>query len=189
MEGGQRTGASPSQCESKPAGRVGLRWRSSGDSGKGRGNGTFSRAAQLPWSSFSGLRGDPEESHADRMVGALLLLFTSLQEDCGSLRPTCAGEFCKLPMALSPVGNYTGHLTNKPAYQVTGAKKIAGLGWGNPILHGFLPSSLPPSDWTSRGWGSLSGPGTQAAGPPARCPEDTLPATCFLLIFLGAQGT
>lgn len=74
--------------------------------------------------------------------GLFHLLFTSLQEDCGFLKPTCAGEFCKLPMALSPVGNYTGHLTNQPAYQVTGAKKIAGLGWGNPILHGFLPSSL-----------------------------------------------
>ncbi|CAI9157952.1 unnamed protein product [Rangifer tarandus platyrhynchus] len=51
------------------------------------------------------------------MVGALPLLFTSLQEDCGFLKPACAGEFCKLPMALSPVGNDTGHLTNQPAYQ------------------------------------------------------------------------
>lgn len=53
-------------------------------------------------------------------------------------------------MALSPVGNYTGHLTNQPAYQVTGAKKIAGLGVGKSHL-AWLPSF--PSDWTLTGVG------------------------------------
>ena len=101
---------------------------------EGRGNGTFSMAAQLLWSSFSGLSQETlKRVTLTEWPGIFHLLFTSLLEDCGLLKPTCAGEFCKLSMALSPVGNYTGHLRNQPAYQVTGAKKIVGLGWGNPI--------------------------------------------------------
>lgn len=101
---------------------------------EGRGNGTFSTAAQVLWSSFSGLSQETlKRVTLIEHPGIFHLLFTSLSEDYVLLKPTCAGEFCKLPMALSPVGNYTGHLTNQPAYQVTGAKKIAGLGWGNPI--------------------------------------------------------
>ena len=130
--GGQRTGASPSECESRPAGRAGLRWRSSGTAGR-KGKWNLLHGAQLLWSSFSGLSQETlKRVTLTERPGIFHLLFTPLSEDCGLLKPTCAGEFCKLPMALSPVGNYTGHLTSQPAYQVTGAKKIAGLGWGNP---------------------------------------------------------
>lgn len=64
--GGQRTGASPSECESRPAGRAGLRWRSSGDSRK-EGEMEPSPRCPAPLELFLWAEpGDPEEGHPDR---------------------------------------------------------------------------------------------------------------------------
>lgn len=79
--GGQRTGASPSECESRPAGRAGLREELWGQQ-EGRGNGTFSTAAQLLWSSFSGLSQETlKRVTLTERPGIFHLLFTSLSED------------------------------------------------------------------------------------------------------------
>lgn len=139
---------------------------------EGRGNGTFSTAAQEPWSSFSGLSQETlKRAHPDRIQDLPPSLHI-LAEDYVLLKPTC--RILQIAHGFVTCGNYTQVILQTSLLSGDWSQEDCRPKWE---LIPWLPS-FP--DWTSQG-GQPFWTWHSAAGLSARCPGDTL--SCHLHSF------